>query len=116
MNNQTIHDHYLNEQNELQEHIIRWKRLVRICKDITHKTNINISLTTIQTAIRAGVVFNSNNVDIVINGSLCKSEGDIIEAIAHEITHVVDNNYTHDNTFNQRMDEIRNRIIEAYTS
>jgi hypothetical protein len=113
---QITQEHSIQEQNEVQEHIIRWNRLVRICKGITNKKEVNINLTTMQTDLRAGVIFNSNSANIVINGGLCKRESDIIEALAHEITHVVDNGQQHDNMFYERMEEIRSRIVAAYTN
>lgn len=94
---------------------IKWSRLVRICERITGRT-ITISLTTIFTEVRAGVSFNDLSADIVLNGSLCKTDEDVIEALAHEIAHIMDGNTHHDNEFPNRMGAVSTQLRKEYYS
>ena len=94
-------------------HIIKWSRLAGICNRITGYLT-TISLTTIHTQVRAGVSFNGSIADIVLNGSLCKTDEDVIEALAHEITHILDGSSHHDNEFQNRADIVERRIRQEY--
>jgi len=75
---------------------------------------VNIYLTTIETELRAGVTFNPNHAEIVISGNKCKTDHDIIEAIAHEITHVLMNSQQHGHDFNEQMKTNRQAIYNQY--
>lgn len=67
---------------------IKWKRLKKIAEEIAGKP-VHISASTLVENMRAGVVDNGKEVEILINLNVIKSLEEVIKAIAHELAHVV---------------------------
>ena len=61
----------------------------------------------------SAVKFNTDRVDIVLS-SKCKTEYDVIRAVAHEVTHVLQGTSFHDDAFYEKWDEITDIFEKQY--
>lgn len=70
------------------ENKIKWSKLVSISKEITGK-DVSINLSTEKSIRNFFALANISRykITIYINGNKCKSEQDVIKAIAHELAH-----------------------------
>ena len=90
--------------------MIKWKRLQRICNEIVPGDGVSIHLTTdMDPSIRGAVV----NRDILLNAQHCKSEDDVIEAIAHEVAHILTGD-KESNEFMKKLIQLRKYIRKKY--
>lgn len=93
--------------------IIKWERLKRIASKIINMP-VEIHLTTIlDSNYRAAMTINKQNIVIILlNAKYNKSEKDIIESLAHELSHIYVKK--HDNKFYTKAKELEKIIKDQY--
>lgn len=80
--------------NELNP-VIKWKKLQKICNNMTVK-NVQISGTTnLPDSMMAGVKITDDTVNIMVNLNHVKDLDTLIIAISHEMAHVLINSSEH---------------------
>jgi hypothetical protein len=96
--------------------VIRWIALKNICDELVgHKQPVHLHASTDMPDDHiAGVEFSPNQVDIILNMALTKSEDMIIKALAHEMTHVLNGDQDHKINFDEQCLITENRIRERY--
>lgn len=68
---------------------IQWVKLKKICEELVGKKVHIQASTDISTEYRSGVIAKEDEVDIIINFNLIKRLESVINALAHELAHVV---------------------------
>lgn len=68
---------------------IQWLKLKKICEGLTDKTVHIQASTDVTMSARSGVVAKENDINIIINLNLIKRVDDVIDALAHELSHVI---------------------------
>jgi hypothetical protein len=99
---------------------IKWIRLQEICRDTVGR-GLTIELhasTDIPGNTRAAVLKEGHRVDIALNMLYNKTLDDVIESLAHEMTHIVlgIGDEGHGPKFNHKWDEVRKMIRREYRS
>ena len=94
--------------------MIKWLRLKRICEELCGRTVRIHSSTELSDDQVAGVEFNNDEVNIILNMRLTKSESMIIRALAHEMLHVINNNNSHNIDFDENWRDLEERIRIEY--
>lgn len=93
------------------------RKLKKIVQEkVGNYPKVNISLSTIEQAddVNGVVIFNDKNADIIINGNNCKTDKQVIRAVAHETAHIVLKNNEHNNNHTMLWDEIDKEFNIAY--
>ena len=83
---------------------IRWKKIKYLVTSLLRK-DVQIHLTTSLTNVVAFICEEDNQVKILISSMRCKTEEEVIVAIAHEISHVQAKTNDHTNEFYEQMDK-----------
>lgn len=94
---------------------IKWKRLKNIASVIA-KRNVEINLTTDDSmkGYNALVEYNGDSVLVFLNGNNCKSLDNVIDALAHELSHVVTGDQQDSNRHKKTWDSLKEKIKEEY--
>ena len=95
--------------------IIRWIRLQNILDDIFLSRGLRSKIyasNSLPSNLIAGVGKNGLDVAILLNLNENKSEHQIIESLAHEIAHILNNNNTHDSIHQEKCLEIKLQITK----
>ena len=71
---------------------IKWLRLKRICEELSNRTVQIHSSTELDDDHIAATEFNEQEATILLNSGRTKSIEMVIKAIAHELTHIQENN------------------------
>jgi hypothetical protein len=101
------------KMNELPPKIF-WKRLQKICSEITQK-EVQISGTTnLPDNMMAGVKASKTKVDIVINLNNVKDLDTLFSAISHELAHNELSNAEHTIIHNEIQEQIKTEIKNKY--
>jgi len=64
--------------------------------------------------LKAAVRFTDDRADIAINLNECKSASQVIDAVAHEVAHIILNNNQDDNPHAEKWAELRDIITQHY--
>jgi len=91
---------------------IKWKKL----KNIIHKISKKDIELILSTELDSGINAATNGKDIVINGNNIKSVEMVIEAIAHELVHIVDKFEEGSIEFSSKWNEYDKIIRKKYVS
>ena len=94
--------------------MIKWLRLKRICEELCGRIVRIHSSTELSDDQVAGVEFNNDEVNIILNMRLTKSESMIIRALAHEMLHVINNNNSHNIDFDEKWNDLEEKIRMEY--
>ena len=78
---------------------IKWLRLKRICEELTNRIVQIHSSTELDDDHIAATEFNEQEATILLNSGRTKSVEMVIKAIAHELTHIQENNNNHNIAF-----------------
>ncbi len=93
---------------------IKWGRLKRIAQKISGK-NVDIyGSTRMSPEIRSAVEFNGGRADIGINLKQVKNVQEVIEALAHELAHVVLGDSAHTEEHKKKWRELTDKIKVKY--
>ena len=92
--------------------LVSLQKLKKLCEEYCSKHNLNVSIEIHYTTalaklenVKANVQGEGNSYDILISGAL---EGDeFLEALAHELTHIVLQSNQHGNEFEEKKEEVR---------
>lgn len=90
------------------------KRLATLARRVTNRP-VSVTVTTaLDESIRSSVVFNPDGADVFINGNLCKTEEDVLDALAHELAHVTRGTNDHGDGFESEWNRILKLLTAAY--
>ena len=93
---------------------IKWTRLKRIAQEITGKQiNLHCS-TSLEYKIIAAVTFGGGEGDIALNLNRCKNIKDVLNAIAHEMAHIMLNSEVDDNKHKDKWTQLNDKITRRY--
>jgi hypothetical protein len=104
----------------MMSEIIKWFRLKEICEAILitmtkQKLVVNIhNSTDVPSDMLAAVSREGERVDIALNALFNKQLEDVVENIAHELVHIIDNDPEHDDEFAKKTKVIQRRITREY--
>lgn len=94
---------------------IRWLRLKKIAESIAGCPVAIHGSTELPVSLRAAVdAEEGRRVDIALNFQHIKEADEALEAVAHELAHVVARTGEHDNKFEEAREEILERLKQDY--
>ncbi len=93
---------------------IKWLRLKRICEELSNRTVQIHSSTELDDDHIAATEFNEQEATILLNSGRTKSIEMVIKAIAHELTHIQENNNNHNIDFNEKWEKNVEIVNEKY--
>lgn len=99
--------------------MIRWKRFkaiaeILVAEMLKESRAVNLSLSTdLPDEVISAVSFSvgsGNPIDILFNARRCKEESMIIEALIHELAHVMTGNNGHDNSWRMMVETVTQKF------
>lgn len=94
---------------------IKWGRLKNIASKLSgRKVVINLTTDNGMKGYNALVDFNSDEATIYLNGNKCKSLDMVIDAVAHELAHVITEDQQDSGRHKKTWDSLKEKIREEY--
>lgn len=93
---------------------IKWLRLKRIAEQISNRKIEILASTDLDANINAAVSFDEKSASVAINLANIKSVNDVINALSHELAHVVLETNEDDNAHFKKWESLRLKITKCY--
>lgn len=96
--------------------MVKWVRIKKICEEMCGRSVHIHSSTDVADDQIAGVEFDRQNVNIILNSRRTKKTDQILRAIAHEMTHVMMNSKEHGINFDTNWKRNEEIIKQQYNN